>query len=66
MMAKVPIICPKYRKEMHAAFVPDYSDGVLLDERRWIVRNAVVGIDNCVARSPHCPSQPIAAPPVGI
>ena len=35
MMAEVPIICPKYEKEMHAGFVPDYSDGVVL-ERRWV------------------------------
>ena len=34
-MADVPIICPKCEKEMHAGFVPDYSDGVVL-ERRWV------------------------------
>ena len=34
-MAEVPIVCPKCEKEMQAGFVPDYSDGVVL-ERRWV------------------------------
>jgi Domain of unknown function (DUF6487) len=33
-MADVTLICPKCGKEMHAGFVPDYSDAVVL-ERRW-------------------------------
>ena len=33
-MAEVAIICPKCEKEMRAGFVPDHSDGRVL-EGRW-------------------------------